>query len=246
MRRPSRRTITLGVVRHGEQSWAYTLVRSTRRIRTIALHVDGGELRVLAPMRTSQAEIDALLARRSDWIAARLQAVSESPPVLLASGTAELPYRGVSLRVSVTSTSDRRATVELTEGELRLSLPLNTPSGQAEPTARTAIEAWYRARALELVREAVERWSATSGLVPKAVFVRDQKRRWGSCAPDGTLRFNWRLAMFAPAVLEYVVVHELIHLRHRNHAPAFWAAVEELLPAYREQRAALKQAVPNL
>ena len=73
------------------------------------------------------------------------------------------------------------------------------------------------------------------------ITIRDQKTRWGSCSARGTLSFNWRLMLAPPAVLDYVVVHELCHLTHMNHSPAFWALVESVCPDYRIHRKWLKE-----
>jgi hypothetical protein len=77
-------------------------------------------------------------------------------------------------------------------------------------------------------------------------MIRNQRRRWGSCSADGTLRFNWRLVMAPPAIIEYVVVHELAHLRVPNHSPAFWAEVARFIPDYKARRTALRQLGPSL
>ena len=74
------------------------------------------------------------------------------------------------------------------------------------------------------------------------VLVRDQRQRWGSCAPDGTLRFNWRATMLPPALIEYVVVHELAHLTHRNHSTDFWGLVSEAMPDAQQRRQRLREA----
>ena len=71
--------------------------------------------------------------------------------------------------------------------------------------------------------------------------MRDQRQRWGSCATDGTLRFNWRIMMLKPALIEYVVVHELAHLTHRNHSPDFWGLVASLLPDAQRRRQVLTE-----
>ena len=73
------------------------------------------------------------------------------------------------------------------------------------------------------------------------MLVRDQRRRWGSCAHDGTLRFNWRVMMLEPALIEYVVVHELAHLTVPNHSPEFWAAVSAALPDVPDLRRRLRE-----
>ncbi|WP_156303040.1 M48 family metallopeptidase, partial [Methylogaea oryzae] len=90
-------------------------------------------------------------------------------------------------------------------------------------------------------RRMVQHHAVRHGLHPRSIAVRDQKTRWGSCGPRGDININWRLILAPPPVLEYVVVHELCHLRHRNHAKPFWDLVEDHLPQYREQRRWLKQ-----
>jgi hypothetical protein len=86
----------------------------------------------------------------------------------------------------------------------------------------------------------VRRWANTMGCSPSRVLVRNQKRIWGSCARDGTVRLNWRLVLLPDQLIDYVVIHELVHLRVRNHQREFWSAVETVLPGYRERRRALR------
>jgi predicted metal-dependent hydrolase len=111
---------------------------------------------------------------------------------------------------------------------------------------RAAFGRWYRARAAEDLAARVPSWSKAVGEQPTRVLVRDQTRRWGSCSADRTLRFNWRLAMAEPALIDYVVVHELVHLRHPNHGPGFWSAVHEVLPETPALRAKLRHIGPSL
>ena len=95
-------------------------------------------------------------------------------------------------------------------------------------------------RAGHALSAAVERWAPVVGGTPSRVLVRNQKRIWGSCARDGTLRLNWRLALLEPSLIDYVVVHELVHLQVRNHQRDFWSAVEAVLPDFRERRRRLR------
>jgi predicted metal-dependent hydrolase len=87
----------------------------------------------------------------------------------------------------------------------------------------------------------VDRIAQLLGVTPTAVLVRNQQRRWASCASDGTLRFNWRALMVAPALLDYVVAHELAHLRVRNHNAEYWALVAQAIPDYRLRRQQLRE-----
>jgi predicted metal-dependent hydrolase len=97
-------------------------------------------------------------------------------------------------------------------------------------------------RAREAIDTAVRRWAPVVGRRPSRALVRNQKRLWGSCSRDGTLRFNWRLVLLDRSLLEYVVVHELAHLRVRNHQREFWSVVEAALPDFKERRARLRES----
>ena len=100
-----------------------------------------------------------------------------------------------------------------------------------------AIERWYRREARATLGRAVAREAPRLGVAPATIAVRDQRSRWGSCSSRGTLSFNWRLLLAPVDVLDYVVVHELLHLREANHSPAFWRLLDLDRPAWREQSA---------
>ena len=115
------------------------------------------------------------------------------------------------------------------------------PVSDLNETQRSALEKRY----LEAAREYFPRRAAYSqpftGGVYHRITIRDQKTLWGSCSAKGTLSFNWRLMLAPPAVLDYVVVHELCHLTHMDHSPAFWQAVAAVCPDYRIHRKWLKE-----
>ncbi|MBM3677327.1 MAG: M48 family metallopeptidase, partial [Actinobacteria bacterium] len=105
-------------------------------------------------------------------------------------------------------------------------------TGTGDEAAR-AVASWYRRAARERIEVAVEREAARLDLSPTRISIRDQRTRWGSCSRSGALSFSWRLILAPLPVLEYVVVHELCHLRRHDHSPAFWALVEHALPGWR-------------
>ena len=112
---------------------------------------------------------------------------------------------------------------------------------------RRAVVKWYRARASERVPACVARWHPRLGRGPAPrVLIRDQRQRWGSCAPDGTLRFTWRAVMLEPALIDYIVVHELAHLTVRSHSPEFWRIVTAAMPDAQHRRRRLREAGRSL
>lgn len=222
----------------GEARIPVTVVRSARRRRTIALSVWQGALTVRAPMATTDAEILAVLASRAAWVVARLRAPVPPGPGRLGD---TVPYLGRELQLRVTGSPGGETRVLLDGDALHVEAPANGGAVQQEAVA-AAMTGWYRSRASELLPGVVARWSARMGLAPGRVLVKDQRRRWGSCGADGTLRLNWRLVLLEPRLAEYVVVHELAHLRHRHHQRPFWEEVARWLPDAGERRRELARA----
>jgi len=134
-----------------------------------------------------------------------------------------------------------RETTDSAEGVPRQRrLPFDTPVGPPTSDVRRALEAWYRARAATLLAKRVALFARRLGRRPARLTVRDTRSRWGSCSAKGTLSFTWRLLMAPPAVLDYVVLHELCHLVRPDHSPRFWALVEQHCPEFRTHRAWLR------
>ena len=116
----------------------------------------------------------------------------------------------------------------------------NRPVSDLTDTQRIALEKRYIAAAKDYFPKRAAYYSQFTGGSYNRITVRDQKTRWGSCSAKGTLSFNWRLMLAPPAILDYVVVHELCHLSHMNHSAAFWQKVESVYPDYRAARKWLK------
>ena len=238
-------TIQQKRLRHGDSEIPYRVRRSARRKKTIQISVDGDGVLVAAPAAVPDAEIRAFVRRKADWILetlAQMKAVAESSR--LVNGNS-LPYRGMPVRLDIRTVEADGACVKYAErgGErhFRIAVPKSAADDERDDAIRRELAGWYWERAESLIEESVNRWLPKFGRTrAPTVIVRDQKRRWGSCSSDGVLRFNWRLAMLHPDLLDYVVVHELSHLSVMNHSPKFWAEVEKRLPNTRDLRRRIK------
>ena len=238
----SRRQVTAGstVIEFG-------LRRSQRRRRTIEISVDAmhGVL-VAAPVRATIASIEDLVRRRAPWILKRIEALRQAVAVRAerqwATGETLL-YLGREYGLRVDDANGVTAPEVRLDGawlEVRLPEDERGKEGRGKAVAEV-VEQWYRWSAGRELPRRVAVYAPLLGVAPSQVLVRPQERRWGSCARDGTLRFNWRLVMAPPPIVDYVVVHELCHLRHLNHGPQFWEMVGRLIPDYQLRRRELRR-----
>lgn len=231
-----------GTVRIGDTEIAYTVVRSRRRKKTIQITIDRERgVLVASPLKTSSDRIAEVVRARARWILRASHAAESSPERQQLVSGESLPYLGTRVLLFVEASRVIGATVRFDHETLRVEVQQNLEGDNRRAAIAMALEQWYRRRAAQWLEESVDRWSRRMSLIPKRILIRGQKRRWGSCSLDGTLRFNWRLVQLAPSLIDYVVVHELAHLRVPNHSPLLWESVAATMPDYKRRRKQLKQ-----
>ena len=211
----------------------YELRRSAAR-RTFCVQVFAdGRVRASVPLRTPLPMVEAFVSSRADWIA-RKQAhfAARRAPMALADGT-QLNILGMPLVLRVTA------------GGMvaRMGDALCVPAADVADLP-WVLTRWLRAEAATYAAQCVARFAPLVGATPKRISIRAQSTRWGSCSARGTVSLNWRLMFAQASVFDYVVVHELCHLKHPNHSPRFWAAVAAVMPDFAAHRAALKNVAP--
>jgi predicted metal-dependent hydrolase len=196
--------------------------RRSARARKISLRIDPaqGGIVITLPPRASRRAGMQLLHTHEDWVAEKLRALPQ--PLRLVPG-ALIPLGGIAHEIVPVPTARGGAWIE--PGRILVA-------GEPEFLVRRVTDCLKRHARQKLAALAVEK-AAPVGLRPKAVRVKDTRTRWGSCAPDGTLAFCWRLTCAPDFVQDYVVGHEVAHLRHMNHGERFWALTDQLTP-YRE------------
>lgn len=202
-------------------------LRRSARARRMVLRVSrsDGSVALSLPARVSLAQARAFLDSKSDWLARTVAAMPG--PAIVAHG-AKLPVEGRFL--TLTPADVRLIRME----EQALIVPRSRPAGPV-------VQAWLKHRAHDRLRLVCDELAARLGRRVTAISLRDTRSRWGSCTHDGRLMFSWRLAMAPPRVLDYVAAHEVAHLAHLDHSPAFWSQVGALMPDYAGHRAWLRQ-----
>jgi predicted metal-dependent hydrolase len=208
-------------------------VRSGRaRSYRLTLRKDGVAA-VTIPVRGSEHEARAFVAQHHDWLrrARARQARRPRPASVWGVGTAVL-WRGEQTEIRIAAYGERPKVCLASD-------VFNVPSLTGD--LRAPLEAQFARRAkIELPARTWE-LAAEKGAGVKHVTVRNQRSRWGSCSAGGTISLNWRLVQAPESVRDYIICHELAHLRQMNHSDRFWAQVEEYFPAWREAERWLKQ-----
>ncbi|MBV9250991.1 MAG: M48 family metallopeptidase [Acetobacteraceae bacterium] len=193
--------------------------RRNARARRISLRVDpcGGAIIVTLPPRAGRNAGMALLMNHADWVADKLAALPDA--VQFVDG-ASVPICGDPHRIR--HTPHARGGAWLHESEVHVA-------GRPEFIRRRIVD-MLRGEAKRRFSSLVASKSAPLGLQARRIIVKDTRSRWGSCAPDGTLAFSWRLVMAPEFVQDYVAAHEVAHLKHMNHGKRFWTLVDRLTP----------------
>lgn len=218
----------------GDRIVPYVL-RLARR-RTIGLTIDHRGLRVGAPPRASIKEVESLILRHGTWVTDKLDEWRARHPAetLKVEDGLHLPLLGETLEVRLASGANRALWSPLTPPVLTLLL-------RSPDDARTVLERALRKRAVDLFAERLSLFAARMGLVLPPLSLSSARTRWGSCSLKSGIRMNWRLIHFPQHIVDYVVVHELAHLREMNHSARFWAVVAQYFPEHRSARGELKQ-----
>ena len=204
--------------------------RRSARARRVSLRIDPrrGAVVVTLPLRAGRRAGMALLMDHADWVAERLAALPSA--VAFADG-AEVPLNGVPCRIR--HAPDARGGAWLEDRTILVA-------GAPEFLPRRVAD-FLRSEARRRLAALVAAKTAQAALASKRVAVKDTRSRWGSCSPDGSLAFSWRLVMAPEAVIDYVVAHEVAHLVEMNHGPRFWRLVRDLVGDPTSQRAWLKR-----
>lgn len=232
---------------NAKQFPSYHLRRSSRAKNT-RIVVKADKIEVVAPPKVSEKRIQAFVLSQQDWIEAALKRVADrvqTAPKLAPSEYRDgacIPYLGRQLPLRIEATSAKTLRLELCDGEsFCAKLPAGILAEQRSEHIQQALIRWMKNQARLHTEELVARHAPRFGLFPRSIRIKTQKSRWGSCGPKNDINLNWLLMLAPPMALEYVVIHELCHIHHKNHSQAFWDLVAEHLPDYRQRRLWLKQ-----
>jgi len=210
-----------------------TVIRTRRRTISLEIKRDGC-LIVRAPLFTTPGQIERLVRQKEDWIREKQELVRQysldNPARKFIAGE-EYPYLGKSYPLEIVGNQDHALI-------LRDKFYL---AEFASVNAKAVFIDWYKTQAALEIRDRVEVYAQLNGYAFKRFRITSAKTRWGSCGPHGSLNFSYRLVMAPIEIIDYVVVHEIVHLGIKNHSKTFWGEVQNLMPDYAVHRRWLKE-----
>ena len=190
------------------------------------------KLVVRAPLRASMNYIEKLVRDKNGWITRKIAEISQKPvsrPKEFADGE-EFLFLGN--RYPLCIRDNRSGGIELRE---KLYVPLRTG-----PELERLLTAWYQTQARKIFCERCDAFSKVIGRKPTTIRLSSAQKRWGSCSTSGTVSLSWRLIFAPPEIIDYVIVHEFVHILHHNHSTKFWDTVRSFMPDYQRRRDWLK------
>jgi len=217
--------------------YRYQLIRSKKRRKTISLRVkEDGRIIVYAPHHTPNREIEKFVERKQLWISEKLSEQKRNP------GPAEIKflpgeeflYLGEAFPLRIEDDPHQRHPLKLWFGEFILNKT-------CIEKARDVFIEWYKGEAKQKLSERMDYYSNRLQLFPKGIKITSARSRWGSCSRNNQLCFSWRVIMAPLGVLDYVLIHELAHIKEKNHSIRFWSYLESIIPDYKKHRRWLKE-----
>jgi predicted metal-dependent hydrolase len=216
------------------QDIEFTLIRSERKTADIVIE-RSGDVIVRAPVGIDDERVREVVADRALWVHRSLaewddlNSSRRHRPLVQGQGFA---YLGRSYRLKFVDDSD--VPLRLKNGRWELSEAFVVR--ESEAAARKAFRDFYTAKGIQIFRDRVRQLAPLVGVEPGEVAVKELGYHWASCGAVGGLNFHWKTLMAPQTVIDYIVVHELCHLRFRDHSDAFWNEVDKVLPRYRERK----------
>jgi predicted metal-dependent hydrolase len=233
----------MSVIHIGDQAIPYRW-RHSKRARRLRLVVSAGGIEVVVPQGTPTTLVERFVESRNDWLLATYRDISDRVEQFGAPGRwisgARIPFRGEQKRLTVSPTQNPAIQV-IYDNDFEVQLPHSIAPERREQVVKVTLVNWMKGHARRDVENHAAYYSRELKRYPRRIRIKEQKNLWGSCGKNDEININWRLILAPEAVLEYVVVHELCHLFHRNHSKTYWQLVESVLPDYQVRRNWLKQ-----
>lgn len=225
----------------------YILHRSRRK--TIGLTLRDAQLHVHAPTWVTRGQIEDVIRQKTPWIQKKLVVQKNHLTLLALQNTqwrhgGQIPYLGVMIRLTLDSTAQTRLQGIIEQPEPAQELILALPETASSSRIQELTQGWMQVQAAKRFKHRLQHYLDLADQTILSWGLSGAQSRWGSCSGQRRIRLNWRLIHLSPTLIDYVIAHEVAHLKEMNHSPAFWHEVARLYPDYKQARDTLKQHHP--
>jgi hypothetical protein len=229
-------------INFGTKRIDYTIKRGNRK-KTLAINVTlASQVIVLAPNNFSREKIKTIVKKKALWILGKQEHFKRLamlfPEKEFVSGE-QILLLGRKYRLKIKE-ENHLSIPKLSGRRLFIYVHSNLAPEDRKEIIKDTLIKWYFIKSTKIIKQRITRYGKLLDLFPKKVIIKDQKKRWASCSSDSILRFNWRIAMAPISIVDYVVVHELCHLKIKNHSSDFWKLVSLAIPDYQKRKDWLK------
>ena len=223
----------------------YSIARSARRC-SISIEVRAGKVVLRAPMTVADSVLLTFLSQKTDWVRSKIaeqQVIVDAVPTRSYEAGAQLPFMDQPLTLVI----GIGATAAVKRVDNNLHVLLSSRSSQArEQQIKRLVSRWYQQQAVMLLTQKTQQLCQRMALVCTQVTIKATRSKWGHCTSAGAIQYNWQILLAPEAIVDYLVAHEVSHLRHHNHSAEFWALVGSVCPDFKQRRRWLKQRGAHL
>lgn len=224
----------MSYINYGHTKMYYSLYKQNRKDIRVVIDLINGIV-AFVPEKMSEDKIYQALSNKAQWIYTKVQELNEVnsnvSPKEFVSGE-KLMYLGRQYRLKVYREVVDKASFAFKQGRFVATVPSNWAQEKVQYRLEAHLIEWYRKHGLKKIQERATYYENILGVQAQSIQMKTQHKRWGTCTPEGNIYINWRIAMAPIKIIDYIVVHELAHLRIPEHNAAFWKLVRSILPDY--------------
>jgi predicted metal-dependent hydrolase len=222
------------LVKYGTTSIKYSVERKNS-LKNTYINVDKSGVVVKTNDETTDEELEHYVIKKASWITKHLAGYKSQLDIDIVTG-ARLYYLGKSYYVEVIEAKVDKVIVEFIHSKFKIIIPIKCN----QATIHKALDMFYKERAIKKIMPLVRKWSNLMEVTPEHISFRKSEKRWGSCSPTNRISFNYELMKINTSLIEYVVIHELSHIKYKNHSKEFWHEVQKFLPEYKMREEHIK------
>lgn len=220
------------------------IIRSFKRKKTLTLKVsESGLCKILVPQKTTHEKISNFLHQQTDWLILKIdqiKKVKEKTHQMKFLSGENLPFLGKIYTLKIVNLPSKKKFCWLDQNELVVNSDLKMDSENSSHFTKIKLLYWYKTQAKTIINDRIQFWSLKLNLFPKKIKITNAFSRWGSCSSANHICINWRIVFSSLDSIDYILVHELSHILHKNHSRLFWQQVAFALPNFRESEKALR------